>query len=446
MRINRLSRAPVSKGSLGDTQNPSTQFINLMNGGPTISGEAVNADTAMRISAVYACVRVIAEDIAKLGLTVWIEKPDGGRREFTEHPLHAVLKRPHRLMTQYRFMAAMGASLGFRGNGIAVKLRDGRGQPTGLWPVHPGSVTIFETTSSRLFYGVSRRNQLDMAVLAGLPELIPDYDIVHLRGVSFDGIVGLSPLAQLREDIGIALAGRRLAGSWLKNGAEVGTVLKHPSKLSDQAVMDRLKASWNSRNAGPDNAGGTVILEEGMTLEKLGMTSVDLEFIAQRKLTIEEIARGFRVPLHMIGVLDKMTNNNVAALTRAYYDQALMPLLETIENELNDSFDLPDGAYVEFDVDRILRADFKARQEGNRIQYAAGALKPNEWRIDEGRDPSPAGEVFARPLNTAYVDPDGKVIAITPAGGKDTGAEEEPAGPDAGAEAETDEKPTEDEE
>lgn len=430
MRLNQLSRAPAVSRSLGNTQHPSTQFINLMGGAPTSSGEAVNGDSAMRIAAVYACVRVIAEDIAKLDLQVWAAKPGGGRREFTEHPLHAILRRPHRLMTRFRLMIALGAALGFRGNSIAVILRDSAGRANGLWPIHPGAVSIHESSTGRLYYHVARGNQLDTAVLAGKPEMIPDYDIVHLRGVTFDGVVGLSPLAQLREDMGVALAGQRLSGALMKNGAQVGGVLKHPGKLKDQDVVDRLKSSWHTRNAGPGAAGGTVILEEGMTFEKLGMTSVDAQFIEQRKLTIEEIARGFRVPLHMIGVLDRMTNNNVEALTRAYYDQTLMPLLESIEAELGLAFDLPDGAYVEFDVRRLLRADFKTRQEGNRAQFQAGALKPNEWRIDEGRDPEPAGEVYARPLNTAYVDRDGTVVAITPAGGKDTGAQDAPAATD----------------
>lgn len=406
------------KNSLGDSANPSAQLVSLMGGAGTSSGVTVSDTTAMRVSAVYACVRVIAEDLAKLPLRLWRRQRDNSKVEATDHPLYAVLRRPHRLLSPMAFIMAMGAAYGFRGNAIAVKLYDRRGRLSGLWPVHPGAVTIYEGVDGRLFYAISRRTTLENAILSDVPVMVPDTEIVHVRALTFDGIVGLSPLAQLREAIGIAIAGETLAGSLMANGAQPGGVLKHPQRLS-QPAADRLRASWGQRYAGPGRAGATVVLEEGMTFERLGMTSVDAQFIEQRKLGIEEIARGFRVPLHMIGVLDRMTNNNVEALTRSYYDQTLMPICENFEGEIARAFDLPDGLFVEFDVHRLLRADFKTRQDGNRVQFQSGALTPNEWRIEEGRNPVPAGQVFARPLNTAYVAPDGTLVQVTPAGGSD---------------------------
>lgn len=423
---------PATKGSLGDSANPSSTLVALMGGAPTASGVAVSDSTAMRVSAVYACVRVIAEDMAKLPLGIWRRMPDKSRQPATDHPLHAVLKRPNRHMSPVAFLMAMGAAYGFRGNAIAVKLYDQRGRLTGLWPIHPGAVTIYEAMDGRLFYAVSRRTTLENAILRDVPLMIPDDEIVHVRGLTLDGIVGLSPLAQIREAIGIAIAGEAMSASMMANGAQPGGVLKHPQRLSQQAA-DRLRESWNQRYAGPGKAGKTVILEEGMEFQGLGMTSVDAQFLEQRKLGIEEIARGFRVPLHMIGVLDRMTNNNVEALTRAYYDQTLMPICEAFEAEFARAFSLPDDVFLEFDVRRLLRADFKTRQEGNRTQFQAGALMPNEWRLDEGRDPHPAGNVFARPLNTAYVDPEGNVVSVTPAGGSDPAMPGEPDAPPADA-------------
>jgi len=423
-RSARRNRA-LAKGNLGSTQNPSETFTALMGGVRTGAGAAVSDASAMRVSAVYSCVRVISEDGAKLQPQVWLEAEDGTRAPAKSHALYSILRRPNRHMSTVSFMLAMFSAWGFRGNAIAVILRDGRGRPTGLWPVHPGSATIYEAMDGTLFYSISRRTTLENAILRNMPVMVPDYDILHVRGMTFDGIVGLSPLAQLREAIGIAIAGEGMSGGLLANGAQPGGVLTHPKKI-DQPVADRLRASWNQRYAGSGNAGNTVILEDGMGWTPLGMTSVDAQFLEQRKLTIEEIARGFRVPLHMIGMLDRMTNNNVEALTRAYYDQTLMPMLEAFESEFARAFNLPENIYVEFDVRRLLRADFKTRQEGNRTMFQSGALTPNEWRYDEGYDPTPAGNVFARPLNTAYVDPDGNVIAIAPAGGDD------PAGTDGG--------------
>lgn len=421
-------QARAVQKDLGSTQAPSDAFVSLMGGASTGAGVSVSDGSAMRVSAVYACVRVIAEDIAKLPVQVWREQPDGTREPARDHALYQLLRRPNRHMTIVSWLMAMGSAWGFRGNAIAVILRDGRGRPNGLWPVHPGTVTIYEAMDGTLFYAISRRTTLENAILRNVPIMVPDYDIVHVRGMTFDGIVGLSPLAQLREAIGIAIAGEEMSAKLMANGAQPGGVLKHPKTLTEP-VANRLRASWNSRYAGSGNAGSTVILEDGMEFQALGMTSVDAQFLEQRKLTIEEIARGFRVPLHMIGMLDRMTNNNVEALTRAYYDQTLMPMLEAFEAEFARAFNLPEDVYVEFDVRRLLRADFKTRQEGYRTMFQSGALMPNEWRVEEGMNPAPAGQVFARPLNTAYVRPDGEVLTIAPAGGSDPAIPPETDGP-----------------
>lgn len=417
--IDKLT-APFRK-SLGTTSNPSSSLVALM-GGQSAAGALVSESSAMRVPAVYACVRVVAEDIAKLQPHVWRKRADGGREEATDHPLHQILRRPNRYMTAVSWLMAQGSALGFRGNAISVILRDEAGRPSGLWPVNPGCVTIHEAADGTLFYGIGKRGTLDNHVLRDKPLMVPDYDILHVRGLTFDGIVGLSPLAQMRESIGIALAGEGMSASMFANGATPGGVLKHPQTISEEAAT-RLRASWQARYAGAGNAGKTVILEEGMEFQPLGMTSVDAQFLEQRKFTIEDIARAFRVPLHMIGVLDRMTNNNVEALTRAYYDQTLMPMLEAFEAELARAFDLPDDIYVEFDVKRLLRADYKTRQEGHQIMFQSGAETPNEWRVEEGRNPTRSGNVFARPLNTAYVDMDGNVVSVTQAGGSDAAGE-----------------------
>lgn len=437
-RIRTALAGPGAEKSLGDTQNPSQQFVNLLGGAATSSGVRVDDMQAMSDSAFSACVRVINDDVAKLQPMLWRAQADGSRVEATDHPLHALLDRPHRLMGRVAFFRAMASAYAIRGNALAVILRDGRGRPTGLWPIYPSQVSILESPDGFLFYAISRRTPLENAVLRNVPIMVPDYDIFHVRAMSLDGVVGLSPLALLREDVGVSIAGQEMSGSMLRNGAQVGGVLKHPGKLTDGGVVERLRASWNQRFRGTRNAGSTVILEEGMSFEPMAMTSVDAQFIEQRKLAIENISRGMRVPLHMINVPDKLTNSNANELTRAYYDQTLMPILESFEDEFKRAFNLPPGVYVEFDVKRLLRADFKTRQEGQRTMFQSGALMPNEWRVEEGYNPSPAGRVFARPLNTAYVNEAGDVVSVTPAGGADPvfGAGQEGGGPTNGSETE----------
>jgi HK97 family phage portal protein len=426
----RFVASALLKGDLGTTQNPTPELVALMGGIQTGAGVQVSDTSALRVSVVYACVRVISEDIAKLPINIWREKSDGGREEATDHPLYEILHRPNRHMSIKNLLLALGASYGFRGNGIAVILRDERGRETGLWPVHPGSVTIYESFDGALFYAISRRTTLENAILRNVPIMVPDYDVFHVRGLTFDGIVGLSPLAQLRESIGIALAGENMSSGMLANGAQPTGVLKHPDQISAEAAAN-LRESWSARYSGASNTGKTIVLEEGMSWEQLSMTSVDAQFLEQRKFTVEEIARGFRVPLHMIGMLDRMTNNNVEALTKSYYDQALMPALEFIEAEFSRAFRLPPDIYVEFDVSALLRADYKARQEGKKLMTQTGAMKMNEWRVSEGFNPDPAGDVYLRPLNTAYVNSEGKPVMVAPAGGSDPTQSDSGAAPQA---------------
>jgi len=411
----RAAKTGARKSSLGNTQNPSASLVSLFGGGPTAAGATVSDATALKVSVVYACVRVIAEDIAKLPADIWRARKDGtGWDRAKDHPLYAILRRPNRFMTPTSFFMAMGASLGFRGNAISVILRDDRGiAPVGLWPVNPGQVTIYESVTGELFYAISRRTTLENAVLRNTPIMVPAYDIMHVRGFTLDGMVGLSPLAQMRESIGIAIAGESMSAGMLANGAQPGGVLRHPEKITEEAA-NRLRSSWQSQYGGSANSGKTVILEEGMEFQQLGMTSVDAQFLDQRKFTIEEIARAFRIPLHMIGMLDRMTNNNVEQLNRSYYDQTLMVLIKAIEDQFRLSFDLPDDLEVEFDVNGLLRADFKTRQEGAKTQAGGGALSINEWRRAEGMNDMPGGNVWARPLNTAFVDSDGNVVSVTP--------------------------------
>lgn len=413
-----IAKGLKSAGDLGSISNPSSTLLGIF-GRASASGVRVNDADAMRYATVYACVRVIAEDIAKLPVQVWRRKAGGGREPATDHPLHAILRRPNRWMTRYDAFLTMGHWLALRGNAIAPILRNPRGVPVGIVPVPTPRVTLYDTTAGTILYAITRGGQLETAMLDGLPYAIRDEDVVHFRGLAPDGIVGLSPLEQLREAIGVGIAGERHSAAMMKNGARPGGVLKHPGKITAE-VAGRLRQSWETMYNGVDNAGKTALLEDGMSWEQLGMTSVDAQFLEQRKLNREEIAGGFRVPLHMIGVYDKALSNNLEHSTRAYYDQTLMPYLEMMEAALDKAFDLPEDVYVEFDVRRLLRADYKTLNEVRRVQTQFGAIMPNEWRDDDGRDPVPAGNVFYRPLNTAYVDPQGVVVAVTPPGGSRT--------------------------
>lgn len=408
------------EGNLGSVTNPNASLIAALGGGQTVSGAPVSDVTAMRIATVYACVRIIAEDVAKLPVNVWRTKADGSREEAKDQPLWAILKdgseTPNRWMTVQELLLALMYGLGFRGNGIGVILRDRRGVETGIVPVQPGRVSLLQSTTGTIFYQIARAGMLQEAMLAGKPLAIPDYDVIHLKGLTPDGVFGFSPLTQLREAMGLAITGEAYSASLMRNQARPAGLLKTQKSLTEQASA-RMRESWD-RAFGQGNSGKTAVLEEGLEWQALGMTSIDAQFLEQRRLTIEEIARGFRVPLHMLGVPNSDPKANVEQQTRNYYDQVLMPALRTIETKFKKAFNLPAGVEVQFDVDELLRADFAAQQAGLKTQSDGGVISKNEWRKEIGRNPVPGGDVYSRPLNTAYVDADGKVVMVTPPGGK----------------------------
>lgn len=418
--LDLFRRKPETK-SLGSTQFPSAGFVALTNGAPIYSGVRVNDVSALTVPVFLACVRIIAQDRAKLPVRHYRSRADGGRDVLADSPLSRLLRRPNRLMNANAFDLAMGAAYAARGNAIAFILRDRRGEPEELWPVWPGYVTISEGTDAdgrpELFYEASRRTMLDSGMLSRLPARVPSSDVIHVRDLTYDGLIGIGNVAPLRQTIGSAISGEILMGSILGNGARPSGVLTTEQELGEEAA-NRIKAAWTAAYAGAHNAGGTPVLEQGLDYKPIGMTMVDAQFVESRRFMIEEIARAFRVPPYMIGIM-QTRDANVEAQAKSYADQTLTPMCEAFEAELAHKFDLPANEYVEHDMKRLLRADFKARQEGSRLQVQSGAKTPNEWRVEEGYEPTPAGEVFARPLNTDYVDRDGTSVYRTAAGGND---------------------------
>jgi len=259
------------------------------------TGDIINQLSAMRVSAVWACVTILSEDLAKLPWHVYRKKPDGEKIVVADHPLERLLQRPNDWQNGFEFKEQMMAALLMRRNAYAPILRDGRGRPTALVPVNPDWTTLFEAPDGSLFYNVARTGPHITAALKSLPLMIPADDMLHVRGLSLNGLWGLSAIGSGRDAIGLALTQQEMAAVYASNGTQLSGVLETPNKLSDAAYA-RLERSWKEKRAGKRNAGETAILEENLKFNKLGLTSVDAEFVAARQHQIEEIARYFRIP------------------------------------------------------------------------------------------------------------------------------------------------------
>jgi HK97 family phage portal protein len=368
------------------------------------TGIQITQQTAMACDAVMACVSLLAEDVAKLKPRLVQRFEDGRRKPAVNQPFHQLTRRPNDWQTWQEFATMMMVGLLLRGNGYAVIVRDGRGRPIYLVPINPDKVGLWESPSGDLFYMVNRTGLHEMAKLATVPFLVPAADMFHLKGLSANGLLGLSKISLNRESIGLALAQEQQAARWLGNGARPSGILTTDAKLTPE-VAQRCKDNWQSAQGGIANSGKTAVLEMGLKWQPLSMTSQDIEFIASRTFQLHEVARLWRVPPHMIGELTKATNNSLTQLSQEYVNYTLSTYTEMWSQRAAVTFDFPDGVELIFDMSILLRGDVATRYQNYRLGQQ-GWLTCNEIRDAEGLDPVADGDKIFRPVNMAPIDSD----------------------------------------
>lgn len=366
-------------------------------GGETESGEYVSDERAMRCAAVYACVRVLAESVAQLPLMLYRSREDGGKDRLVDHPLYRLLHyQPNLWQTSFEFREYAMAALLLRGNFYALKNMTGppeRAKLVELLPIHPAYVSTEQDERWRLRYTIRFPGK-------GAQE-VPEGNILHVRGLSMDGVTGLSPISYMRESIGLSIAAEKHGARVFKNGARPGGVLTTPKTLSDEAFK-RLKEEWQEAFSGR-NVHRTAILEEGTKWEKMGMTNEDAQYLETRKFQRSEIAGIFRVPAHLINDLEKATFSNIEHQSQSFVSYSLTPWLVRFEQvfwrDLLTEQEKRDGLYVKFNVDGLLRGDAKSRAEALKIQREWGIINANEWRALEEMNPRDGGDVYLTPMN-----------------------------------------------
>lgn len=350
---------------------------------PTASGMSINQQSALSASAVLACVTMLAEDIAKLPWSIFRIRPDGYiGDEAEDHYLYDLLQVPNEWQNGMEFREQMQVSLILRGNAYAVIIRDGRGFPIKFVPVNADWVALWEAPDGNLFYRVTPQGLHMRAQLMEQPFLIPFRDMLHIRGFSINGLVGVSRIALAKEAVGLGLAQEKQAARWMGNGAKPSGVLQTDSKLTPEAAA-RIANDWKSMFGGLQNAGKTAVLEQGLKFERLDMTSSDLEFIASRKFQLEEIARIFRIPLHMIAQLQQSTNNNIAQQAQEYVNYTLTGYANRWTTKLDSTFELRKAKLrISFDYRELTTADLTARINNWRTMVMSMIAKPDEARAD----------------------------------------------------------------
>lgn len=403
-------------------ENPSTNLANPaawlfdMWGGKTKSGVSVNDETALCHTAVYACCRVLSDSIASLPLEVFRQLPNGNTELAASHPVHRLVNTaPSKIYSSYNFRAAAQLHIGIRGNAYARIFRDGWGRPTELRLLNPSQVAPF-FHENELFYRVEGER---------LP-LTPD-EIIHVAGLSWDGVTGKSPIQVARETIGMGLAATQYGAQIFGTGTHLSGVLQHPGKLTPEQV-DKLRMSWKRNHGGAENAGGIAVLENGMTFLPISLTPQDSRFIESQKLGIADVARIYRVPLHMIGELDRATFSNIEQQSIEFVQHTLRPLVKAWEQELNRKLFRPSeqGEYfVRFNLNALMRGDMKARADFYARLFNMRAISPNEIRQMEGMNAYEGGGEYYLQINMSNnPDPQGDANGV---GETDTNGEAEPA-------------------
>ncbi|HEY7767356.1 phage portal protein [Longimicrobium sp.] len=362
-------------------------------GGPTRAGISVGPDTAMRCGAFYACVRILAEDVGALPIGVHQRLPDGGRRKATEHPLHRVLRRQaNAWQTAMEYREMMQAHVEMRGNAYSYITRGVGGRVLELLPIHPDSVTVHQAKDYTVTYKVRG-------------EEAPSGSIFHLRGLTLDGVTGVSPITYMRESIGLALAAEKHGALLFGNGARPGMVAEAPAEFSAGAV-ERLKESIERGTSG-DNLFRLLVLEEGAKLSAapVSMTNEDAQFLDLRKYQRSEIAGMCRVPPHMIGDLERATFSNIEEQGQHYLDGGLNQRLVRFEQRANMTLLTPaeqETHYVEFNRLAFNRGNSTARAAFYGSAIRDGWMNRNEPRERENMPPGPPElNEFLRPLNMA---------------------------------------------
>ena len=360
--------------------------------GPTAAGKTVNEHSAMQLTAVYACVRILAEAVAGLPLHLYRCGKNGSKEKAVEHPLYFLLHdEPNPEMTSFVFRETLMTHLLLYGNCYCQIIRDGRGQVAALYPLMPNQMSVDRDENGRIYYTYVRSGEEAATMNNGTVYLLPE-DVLHIPALGFDGLVGYSPIAMAKNTIGMGLACEEYGAKFFANGAAPSGVLEHPGTVKD---ISRLRESWNAIYGGSKNAGKVAILEEGMHYSPISISPNEAQFLETRKFQVDEIARIFHVPPHMIGDLERSTFSNIEQQSLEFVKYTLNPWVCRWEQALTRSLLSPREKReycIKFNVDGLLRGDYQSRMNGYATGISNGFLSPNDVHRLENMDLIPAEE------------------------------------------------------
>ncbi len=358
--------------------------------GNSTSGKRVNERSAMQMTAVYSCVRILSEAVAGLPLHLYQYTDKSSKEKAVENPLYFILHdEPNTEMTSFVFRETLMTHLLLWGNAYSQIIRNGKGEVVGLYPLMPDRMTVNRDEKGRLYYEYMVSSDDAKTLKDGTVRLSP-YDVLHIPGLGFDGLVGYSPIAMAKNAIGLAIATEEYGSKFYANGATPSGILEYPGTVKEP---DKVRESWNAGFGGSSNAHKIAVLEEGMKYTPISISPNEAQFLETRKFQINEIARIFRVPPHMVGDLEKSSFSNIEQQSLEFVKYTLEPWLVRWEQAMQRSLIPQDDKskyFIKFNVDGLLRGDYQSRMQGYATARQNGWMSANDIRELENLDRIPA--------------------------------------------------------
>ena len=377
--------------------------------GTSTSGKRVNERSAMQMTAVYSCVRILSEAIASLPLNVYRYNEEGGKEKAYDHPLFRLLHdEPNPEMTSFIFRETLMTHLLLWGNAYAQIIRNGKGEVIALYPLMPDRMSVDRDERGHLYYRYTK-NSDDAPTMEGSTVVLDPSDVLHVPGLGFDGLVGYSPIAMAKNAIGLAIAAEEYGSKFYANGASPSAVLEHPGTLKDPG---KVRDSWNAAFGGSSNSHKVAVLEEGLKYTPISISPNEAQFLETRKFQINEIARIFRVPPHMVGDLEKSSFSNIEQQSLEFVKYTLDPWVIRWEQALFRALlneEEKKDYFFKLNVEGLLRGDYASRMNGYATARQNGWMSANDIRELEDLDRIPTelgGDLYLvngnmMPLNDA---------------------------------------------
>jgi HK97 family phage portal protein len=353
-----------------------------------------DTDKALTLTAVWCAIRLLAESVSSLPISVYTKQANGDKIEDSKSPIYNLVKfKPNYYQNKITFFEFIMLSICTEGNSYVQIVRNNSGTPVQLICLDPSNVTVV-VNNNELFYQIDGGAVLDSS------------DVLHIKTITDDGVTGLSPISQCAKALNWGVSLEEFGSTFFSNGAKPSSILQTDRALSDTALQ-RLKTSFNNNYGKLKNSNSTIVLEEGLTFKPISISPEQAQFLSSRQFSIEEVARIFNVPPHMLKDLSKSSFNNIEMQSQEFVTYTLMPYITRIEQEMNLKLFRTNElgkTFIEFNVNGLLRGDVKSRTEAYKTAITNGYMSINEVRQKENMNSIEGGDKHFMQMNMTTID------------------------------------------